>query len=509
MIRPGDPHERAGDPEGRSGRAAGLAFDAVTVDYGRSRVLSRVSFTCPPGSITGLFGPNGAGKTTLLRLASGRARASRGRVRYRGAADVSSAAVRGDIGWLGHDPGIYPELTAAENLRFFATLHGVADPEARVAEALDRARLRDRAADPVGRFSRGMRQRIGLERALIAGPRVVLLDEPFTGLDEASSQALLTRLGELRDGGAIVLLSTHDPGRLADLLDAAVVLRGGRLVAHLSGGPGLAAAIEAASSAPAGEARIEPGSEPGREPGREPGLDPGERAGFALRRFVRVAGLVAHKDAMVELRSRELAVTTLFFAVVAVLVFAFAFVQDGQAPLEAPAGILWVTMLFAGTLALARTFDREQAHQTLSALLSAPVDRAAIYVGKVLGLVVLLGVVLAVVVPLVGLLFQASFWRVPLLFVGIVAGGVVGLVAVGSLFAAMLVRTRSRDVLLPVLLYPMVVPVLLAGVRGTAALLQPVPDRAVATMWLSILVSYDVVFTTLALWVFDAVTAED
>jgi heme exporter protein CcmB len=231
--------------------------------------------------------------------------------------------------------------------------------------------------------------------------------------------------------------------------------------------------------------------------------------GTTIAAFLRVAGLVAHKDALVELRSRELALTTLFFAVVAVLVFAFAFVVDDQAPREAPAGILWVTTLFAGTLALARAFDREHAHQTLSALLSAPVDRAAIYVGKVLGLVALLAVVLAVVIPLAGLLFSASFWRAPDLFLGLVAGGVVGLVAVGSLFAAMLVRTRSRDVLLPVLLYPMVVPVLLAGVRGTAALLQPEPNRAVAAMWLSILVSYDAVFVTLALWLFDAVTAED
>ena len=426
--------------------------------------------------------------------------------------------MRGRIGWLGHDPGLYPELTAAENLRFFAALHGVADPEARVAEALDRARLSDRAADPVGSFSRGMRQRIGLERALIAGPRIVLLDEPFTGLDEVSSQLLLARLAALRDGGAIVLLSTHDPARIEGLLDAAIVLRGGRLVAHLPAGPGLAAAIAAAQE-PAPGASGTPDSvadatsdiapaAPG-DPRRAVAAAPQAGLGAGIAAFLRVAGLVAHKDALVELRSRELALTTLFFAVVAVLVFAFAFVADSQAPREAPAGILWVTTLFAGTLALARAFDREQAHQTLSALLSAPVDRAAIYAGKVLGLVALLAVVLAIVIPLVGLLFEASFFRMPGLFLGIVAGGVVGLVAVGSLFAAMLVRTRSRDVLLPVLLYPMVVPVLLAGVRGTAALLQPEPDRAVATMWLSILVSYDAVFVTLALWVFDAVTAED
>jgi heme ABC exporter ATP-binding subunit CcmA/heme exporter protein CcmB len=504
-----------------TGEPDGLTFDGVTVDYGRARVLSRVSFSCRPGTITGLFGPNGAGKTTLLRLASGRARASRGQVRYGAAGHIGSPATRGEIGWLGHDPGLYPELTAAENLRFFAALHAVPDPDARVAAALERARLSDRAGDPVGRFSRGMRQRIGLERALIAAPRVVLLDEPFTGLDDASSRALRARLAELRDGGAIVLLSTHDAARVADLLDAAILLGAGRLVAQLPGGPNLAAAIDAVANPaapepgldPASEAiaampRLDPGSA-GIEPGSRPGSGPARYAGTAIADFVRVARLVAHKDALVELRSRELALTTLFFAVVAVLVFAFAFVADGQAPREAPAGILWVTTLFAGTLALARAFDREQAHQTLSALLSAPVDRAAIYAGKVLGLVLLLAVVLAVVIPLVGLLFQAAFWRAPALFLGLTAAGVVGLVAVGSLFAAMLVRTRSRDVLLPVLLYPMVVPVLLAGVRGTAALLPPEPDRAVATLWLSILVSYDAVFLTLALWVFDAVTAED
>jgi heme ABC exporter ATP-binding subunit CcmA/heme exporter protein CcmB len=510
MSRPGEPDR--------------LAFDAVTVDYGRSRVLSRVSFTCRPGTITGLFGPNGAGKTTLLRLATGRARPSRGRVVYGAGLDAASADARASIGWLGHDPGLYPELTAAENLRFFAALHGVADPEARVVEALERAQLRDRAGDAVGTFSRGMRQRIGLERALLAAPRIVLFDEPFTGLDEGSAGMLVARLAALRDGGAIVLLSTHDPVRIAGLLDGAVVLRGGRVAARLPAGPALAAAIATASAGdglagdapaeasgpapPAGGGATSLAADAARPAavGRE-APEPGLPAAFG--RFARVAGLVAHKDALVELRSRELALTTLFFAVVTVLVFAFAFVHDGRAPLEAPAGILWVTTLFAGTLALARAFDREQANQTLPALLSAPVDRAAIYAGKVLGLVVLLGVVLAIVIPLMGLLFQASFWRVPALFLGLVAGGVVGLVAVGSLFAAMLVRTRSRDVLLPALLYPMVVPVLLAGVRGTAALLQPEPDRPVAMLWLSILVSYDVVFTTLALWVFDAVTAED
>jgi heme ABC exporter ATP-binding subunit CcmA/heme exporter protein CcmB len=492
-----------------------LIVDGVTVDYGRSRVLSKVAFTCTAGTITGLFGPNGAGKTTLLRLVSGRARPSKGRIGYGAAFPVSPPpAIRARIGWLGHDPALYPELSAAENLRFFAALHGVADAEARVADALARAALADRADDPVGSFSRGMRQRIGLERALLAAPRLVLLDEPFTGLDDRSARALVARLDELRRAGTIVLLSTHDPAGVAGVLDAAVVLRTGRLVAHLTASPTLAAdlaALAAREDAAAADVprRDLPHPPPVDPPGQPSGTVAEEPAGATLRAFGRAVRLVAGKDVLVELRSRELAVTTLFFAVVAVLVFAFAFVHEGETPRDVPAAILWVTMLFAGTLALGRAFDREHAHQTLAALLSAPVHRAAIYAGKLLGLLVLLGGVLAIVIPLAAFLFQAPFFRLPGLFAGTVAAGILGLVAVGALFAAMLVRTRSRDVLLPVLLYPMVVPVMLAGVRGTAALLLPVPDRPVATMWLSILVAYDAVFVTLALWVFDAVTAED
>ena len=493
-----------------------LAFDAVTVDYGRARVLSRIAFTCPAGTITGLFGPNGAGKTTLLRLAAGRARASQGRVVYGdlGAGPVP-AFVRGRIGWLGHDPALYPELSAAENLRFFAALAGLTEARTRVDEALRRAGLESRAADPVGTFSRGMRQRIGLERALLPDPRLVLLDEPFTGLDEASAVALVGRLAELRAAGAIVLLSTHDPARVEPVLDAAVVLRGGRLVARLNAQPGLSRVIADLGAEGDAPPREDPPRELSPAAANRAGSVPapqalhGPGAGATVAAFFRAAALVARKDVLVELRSRELAMTTLFFAVVAVLVFAFAFVHDGEAPVDAPAGILWVTILFAGTLALARAFDREQASQTLPALLSAPVDRSAIYVGKLIGLVLLLAAVLAVVVPLVALLFQAPFLRTLAPMAGLLAAGTAGFVAVGGLFAAMLVRTRSRDVLLPVLLYPMVVPVMLAGVRGTAALLLPVPDHAVATFWLQVLVSYDAVFVTLALWVFDAVTGED
>jgi heme exporter protein B len=224
--------------------------------------------------------------------------------------------------------------------------------------------------------------------------------------------------------------------------------------------------------------------------------------------FGRVVWLILRKDLMVEVRSREIAYTTLFFAVSCVLVFAFALVREGRAPEDAAAGILWIAIAFAGTLALGRAFERERQAETLRALLLAPAPRPAVYVGKLLGIVALLMAAELVLVPLVSLFFQARLLAHPFWLAAIIVTGTLGFAAVGTLFAAMLVRARSRDVLLPVLLYPITVPVIIAGVRGTAALLQPELDEAIVRFWLALLVSFDVVFVTLALWTFEPVMTD-
>ena len=219
--------------------------------------------------------------------------------------------------------------------------------------------------------------------------------------------------------------------------------------------------------------------------------------------FARVVWLVLRKDFTVEARSLEIAYTTLFFGISCVLVFAFALVQEGRAPAGGAAGILWIAIAFAGTLALGRTFERERQSETLRALLLAPAARPAVYVGKLLGIIALLLGAEVVLVPLVALLFQAPLLARPGWLVVILLTGTIGFAAVGTLFAAMLVRARSRDVLLPVLLYPITVPVIIAGVRATAAVLQPELDAAVIQFWLALLVCFDVVFVTLALWTFE------
>lgn len=213
-----------------------LTFADVSRHFGRRRVLHKVSLQCGAGEIVALLGPNGAGKSTLLSIAATLLSPSSGDVRYGDHGAASGPALRARIGVLGHDLSIYPELSAAENLAFFARAYGVTDVPAAVRSALERAGLEDRD-DPVGRFSRGMRQRLALERALLHQPRLVLLDEPFTGLDDAATSALRVRLADLRTAGCIVVLATHDLETIDGLADRAVLLRGGRLLS-IDGGPG-------------------------------------------------------------------------------------------------------------------------------------------------------------------------------------------------------------------------------------------------------------------------------
>jgi heme exporter protein B len=223
---------------------------------------------------------------------------------------------------------------------------------------------------------------------------------------------------------------------------------------------------------------------------------------------MRTAWRVMQKDLTIEIRSREIVSTTVFFALSCVLVFAFALVKDGRTVVDAAAGILWIAIAFSGTLALGRTFERERYTDTLRALMLAPADRPAIYVGKLLAIVSMIVATEALLVPLVALLFQAGLFAAPMLLGAILLTGTLGFAAVGTLFAAMLVRARSRDVLLPVLLYPITIPVIIGGVRGTAALLGDPPDVAMAQFWIGLLLFFDVVFIVLSLWTFEPLMTE-
>jgi heme exporter protein A len=217
----------------------------VSRHFGRRRALSHVSLTASSGDILGLLGPNGAGKSTLITILATLATPSTGEVRY---GDQTAArlgpALRIRIGLLAHELHLYPELSARQNLAFFAQLYGL-DPRATVEAALEAAGLADRADDAVSGFSRGMRQRLALERALLHRPRLVLFDEPFTGLDDRASGVVANRLRALAAGGAIVVLATHDLDLADGLVTRVALVRNGKLVSDEPAAGGLRARYRA------------------------------------------------------------------------------------------------------------------------------------------------------------------------------------------------------------------------------------------------------------------------
>jgi heme exporter protein A len=198
--------------------------------YGQHRALANVELSLAAGEVCALLGPNGAGKTTLIGILSTLVRPTAGQVRYLDGDGerASDDRLRAEIGLLAHASLCYGELSAIENLVFFAGLYGVADAAGRAATLLDEVGLEPRArTQPARTYSRGMLQRLALARALLARPSLLLLDEPFTGLDRDGAQALGQRLGRAKADGAIVV--THDLEAIAGVTDHAVVLRGGKL----------------------------------------------------------------------------------------------------------------------------------------------------------------------------------------------------------------------------------------------------------------------------------------
>jgi len=203
----------------------------VSRHFGRRRAVSQVSLTIGRGDILGLLGPNGAGKSTLIGMIGTLVTPTSGTIAYRGAIPLrANAAIRGRIGVLAHELHLYPELTARQNLEFFARLYSLSDT-AVVGDALDSAGLADRGDDQVLSFSRGMRQRLALERALLHHPRLLLLDEPFTGLDDRAVSLVSRRLRRLAEEGAIVVLATHDLDLADGLITRMAVVHKGRLLA--------------------------------------------------------------------------------------------------------------------------------------------------------------------------------------------------------------------------------------------------------------------------------------
>lgn len=219
---------------------------------------------------------------------------------------------------------------------------------------------------------------------------------------------------------------------------------------------------------------------------------------------------IAHKDLRVELRSREILLTMAYFGLLVVLVFAFSFSSGAKVPVPPlSAGILWVSLALAGTLGLNRAFEREREGDCLRALLLAPVSRASIYLGKTLGVLAFMLVVEIVVFPAVLFFFNLRPGGLTLARLALtLALGTMGYAILGTLLAAMLARARAKDVLLAVVFYPLVLPVLIVGVKATTSILDPLESIEPLGTWWRLLALFDLTFLVVAAWIFEPLVTD-
>jgi heme exporter protein A len=208
-----------------------LAVEGVWKYYGDYPALRDINLTTEPGTCLALIGRNGAGKTTLLRTIAGFSRPMKGRIKILGR-EPRETATRRDIGFIGHGIAVYDELSAMENLTLYARLYGVADPRGRALEWLEKTGLGRVRDGLVREFSRGMRQRLAVARAFLHEPSVLLLDEPFTALDDRAIAVLQRLLREASAQGRTIVLSTHQLREALELATHVALLNRGRVAFH-------------------------------------------------------------------------------------------------------------------------------------------------------------------------------------------------------------------------------------------------------------------------------------
>lgn len=488
-----------------------LAARGLGRRYGRRWVLRGLDLDLPSGSITAVVGPNGAGKTTLLKLLAGLDRPQEGQVLLAGRAILEARERRGAIGLVTHQPRLYPQLSPLELLRFHARIHGLRPRAPALAAILDAQGLTPWAHRPARTLSRGLAQRLALARALLPDPVVLLLDEPFTGLDPAAAADLAAGLRAARAAGKAILLTTHDLERLPGLADGLLALRAGRAVWRgpidgwdaddLRSAYALWVAPPASPEAGAAEAASPVGRQaPAASPVRQP------EAAFSMPPapgFGRTVLALVHKDLLVETRGREALLPALVFGLVVTVVFQFGLPRGLDGLAAGAAGALWVALLFAAVLAQGRGLAAEQEAGGLLGLRAAPVDLGAVFVARWLTTWLTCAVMLLALLPAFVVWLGLPAARAPAL--GAVALlGLAGWCAIGTLVAVLGASSRARETLLPLLGFPLALPLLLPCVQASNLILEGAALGAMAPA-LVLIGAFGVIFWVLGLWLYPLV----
>ena len=441
-----------------------LDFEEVSVaglakSYGPTLALAGVDLSFGAGNVTVIQGSNGSGKSTLLWLLAMLAYPTRGEIRY-GQYGVSRAdGLRGRIGFVAHQLQLYPGLSGHENLLLAAKLQSIPYAEKRATDLCEALCLGEYWDRPVRTYSRGQAQRVSIARALLHEPRLLLdgraRDRPRREVHRVGRRADRAREARRRDR------DHRDPR-------SQVRERGGR-----------------------------PRSSHGPRPNR------GARSMSTLR----AAWLVALKDLQLELRTKEILTSTGLFAVLVVTLGSLAFYTDPVSSPNVAPGVLWISILFCGILLIGRSWALERENDAVFGLLLAPIPRASIYIGKTISALVLLFVVELLLVPLCLIFFQIEPSGIMLPLLALVFLGSIGFVSTASLFSAVGIRTRARDLMLSVLVFPLVAPALLASAVATRELFGGATTAEILG-WMRILAAFDLLFVGFGVWVSRHLLAE-
>lgn len=469
----------------------GLVADGLGRSYGARTVLSGLTWRLQPGELLAVTGPNGAGKTTLLRMLAGVSRPTTGQVFLDGVSlSDGPASARRRIGYVGHLPMLFADLTGRENLLFFGRLYNV--PEARIEELLAAVGMDRRADLPVHSCSRGMQQRLAVARALLHRPHLLICDEPLTGLDGEGQALVLGLLEAHLAGGGMAVVAGHDRQLTAG---AHLVLRLGMAPDDwtISRQP---AAASAAGDGLGGTAALPPGH--GRGEAQAGGLGregPPDPAGAPLPGFFRHWLTLTGADLEGAFRNLAGVATVPLFAMLVLLVFGLTLRPTDRDLDPLLPGLLWTALAFAALSGQLRPFIRERVLGAVEGLKAAPVDGAAVYTARLTANWLMLMAVAAVMTPL---FFTFLGWQGPavpgLPLAGIMAVGTFTVSTVAVAAAALSVQGRGAEGLLSLLALPFLLPVLMAVVMVTEGLLQGRPP-AEWQAWFRLLVACGIVFS--------------
>jgi heme exporter protein A len=459
------PRPTAATARERSAQAA-VRLAGVSKVYGELFALRDIDLQIASGSTVVLLGANGAGKSTLLNTISGLVAPSEGTVAIHGQSVKESCQNTGArLGVLSHKTMLYDRLTGRENLALHAALQNVSP--ARIEIVLEQVDLAAAADRRVAEYSHGMRKRLALARALLHEPTLLVLDEPFSGLDQASQERLSHILRTLRPSQTVVF-STHDADKALAHGDRLLMLEAGRVVTESHHD-------RSASTPEAATEQVHAGT------GKTTGSN-------AFVRFLRAAWLVLRKDLIVEVRARSVSSAMLIFAGLLATVLGMAFEPLAGDP-RVLSGVLWVLITFAVMHGLARSFDGDFQDDALRGLLLTGADPAAIYLGKVLSNTLFLLLVSLLSLGLIGVFFATPtlLQALPGLLVLMMLAAL-GLTAVGGIVTVISRHSSLGETLLPILFLPLIVPVLLAGIASVPVLLE---TGLLDGGWLRVLLFYD------------------